>query len=99
MSYYIYLGENPTGFVGLEGNIKKNFMVEIDDEENKARIAEFLKTGTLMSIPKEDYLHYKNLGIDRKRNEVQKYLENKKIPTVKKIRKTPKKKGDIIEEL
>ncbi len=98
MSYYIYLGENPTGFVGLEGNIKKNFMIELDDEENKARIAEFLKTGTLMSIPKEDYLHYKNLGIDRKRNEVQKYLENKKIPTVKAV-KRPKKKGDIVEEI
>jgi len=98
MSYYIYLGENPTGFVGLEGNIKKNFMIELDDEENKARIAEFLKTGTLMSIPKEDYLHYKNLGIDRKRNEVQKYLDNKKIPTVKTV-KRPKKKGDIIEEI
>lgn len=98
MSYYIYLGENPTGFVGLEGNIKKNFMVEIDDEENKARIGEFLKTGTLITISKEDFDHYKGLGLDRKRSEVQKYLENKKIPTVKAV-KRPKKKGDIVEEI
>lgn len=98
MSYYIYLGENPTGFAGLEGNIKKNFMVEIDDDENKARIAEFLKTGTLITIPKEDFEHYKGLGLDRKRNEVQKYLDNKKIPTVKTVKKR-KRKGDIIEAL
>jgi hypothetical protein len=80
MSFYIYMGENPTEFVGLEVNIKRHFMIELDEEANAARIAEFLKSGKLIPIPESDFKDYKKKGIDRKRTEVIKYLEKNKHP-------------------
>lgn len=101
--YFIYLGENPTEFVGIDVNIKKHFMVELDEEANESRIAEFVKSGKLLEIPKDDFKNYQKQGIDRKRDSVRQYLHNKKhdIPpatiktTTTNKRRTTAKRLDI----
>jgi hypothetical protein len=90
MKHYIYLGENPTGFDGHENLIKKNFMVALDEETNALRIEEFVKNGTLVSMPKTDFDYYQKKGLDRKRSAVKEYLEKKKVPTEE---PEPKRKG------
>lgn len=99
--YFIYLGENPTEFVGIDVNIKKHFMIELDEEANESRIAEFVKSGKLLEIPKDDFKNYQKQGIDRKRESVRQYLEKKKhdIPPEKPKTTTSNKRRSTAERL
>jgi hypothetical protein len=98
MQYYIYLGENPTNFIGIEEGVKKGFMIALDEDENAQRIKEFTASGKLMSIDKKVYDDFKKQGIDRKRNEVFKWLEQSKIPSTPKpnATKRTRRKGNLV---